>query len=251
MFSLEKAPVCDIGIAPEFVMPQSKETKLCEEYRKQKNVPRMMVAGTGATIDVDSATGFPWNEARVLNSSGAVLWRQRKLWPAIIAKNRFSVYGIDATSDEAHEAYANGDKLYVIDIDTVGRCVILICQDLVCEPIVSMVISEFQPDLVIVPILDGGKFEGRWGHQQEFGLSTEAQTRYLAANSTSFQPSDPLALEECGFCVGPRDPSKKDFQQGRLMATVSPNPGMTFGHIDWDQSKDPRWKKATLTGSVI
>lgn len=245
--AFSKNPKCDIGIAPEFSIAEIELQNLLDSYRNFENAPELFVAGTGDTTSIEPQTKWPWNEARVLNSSGAILWTHRKIWPATLSNNVHDSYGIDTTSSEAHEANANGSSLTIADIEGFGRCLILICQDIELDSLVSSVLTDFQPDWVFVPILDSGKFHGRWAYQSATNKSKHSQARFLIANSGAYQ-SLVNSEFECGMCIGPRGVPKGSTEKGRQRAEILTSEDLKAGTINWeaDGSSDARWKNVVF-----
>lgn len=235
---LEQTGRLDIAIAPELVMTEDHADEIPTLLDDAINADcRLIVAGSGQTRDQQH--GQPWNETQVLNGAGSVLWRQRKLWPAGIDHAKAKAYGLTdfGPSSLIYEDTASGTVLEVVDIDSLGRCVVLTCQDIESWPIATDLIKQFQPDWVFTPILDNGIDAGRWAHQRAFALSPMSHARFVVACSTSLckltKKPDPV----CGMVVGPRE--KDNIGEGRCIS-LSPsvrgsNP--EFAVLDWSTAK--------------
>jgi hypothetical protein len=243
--ALCKAGLVDIAMAPEFVMPEDDADKLPDALMGKKDLPpRLVIAGSGPTRA--TAQGQPWNESRALNGSGAELWRQRKLWPAGLRSDRAKEFGLSGTGTGlAMENTAAGDEVVVADIDSLGRCVVLICQDVEARPLTDELIRLFQPDWVFVPVLDPGITIGRWVHQRTFNLSSISQARFLVASSTTLAHKVGTGNSApCGLAVGPKEPREKE--EGRLYATAQAVAGSSPGYaiVIW---RSGSWEKTTVS----
>ncbi len=237
----------DIGIAPEFSVPQNCVDDVVEVCKASEKMPRLFLIGTGITDETDPDCGMPWNEARVINSAGTRLWNQRKLWPSQIPKRRCSDYGLDPSVPNAHEKNASGSELKIVDIDNFGRCLILICQDIVATPLANEVIRSFQPDWVLVPIIDVNKFEGRWLHAALLNHASTSRSRYVGCSSGVNHDSESGSFE-VGLCVGPSAQSPNEITTRRVAIVTASNSTDAIT-IDWSASsdEDKRWTKSNLT----
>jgi len=176
--ALKRVPNVDIGLAPEFVMSSKAHEEVVASLHSSPTACRLLLAGTANTIDHDD--GLPWNEAVVTNHFGVALWRQRKLWPSMLDEARAKTYNImDMPGVGAyHEHNASGSCIQVVDIDSIGRCVILICQDVV-NAMAEDLLRCLQPDWVFVPILDRGFAVRSWFVDRARSLSTVSKARLL------------------------------------------------------------------------
>lgn len=194
----------DIAIASELLVSESQADALEEALISASSTPRMIVCGSGNTNSIED--GQAWNESRVLNGVGSELWRQRKIWPAGLTRERAVQYGF-SDPGEANmivEDNCSGEEIIVADIDTLGRCVVLICQDIETRPLSDDLIRTYQPDWVFSPILDQGIDVGRWGHQRAFSLSAISNAKYLLCSSTALADHCGKTDVACGLAVGPR-----------------------------------------------
>jgi hypothetical protein len=258
--ALKVARSVDIAIAPEFVMPEREADVFAQSMPQLKTKPpRVTVIGSGHTNSTTNSQ--VWNESRGVNSIGAELWRQRKIWPAGLSADRATRLGLRNPGKElVTEDTGCGDKLLVIDIEEFGRCITLICQDLHLHPLAEEILKCYQPDWVFVPILDKDIETGRWAHQRAFALSELSHARFLVANSSSL--GQKLGVDKthtCGLAIGPKaatsDPDSIDIddeddkarQVGILKVTLDNTPGAMPAHdiIEWRDS-DFRWQQTTL-----
>ncbi|WP_424361401.1 hypothetical protein [Methylocystis parvus] len=233
----------DIVLAPEFMVSESRAVELGRGITFLPKAPRLLIAGSGETSARAGDQG--WNEARAFNSIGTELWRQRKIWPAGIQQARAIQLGLSDPGKDGliQEDTAAGNSIQIVDADGVGRCVILICQDIEL-PLTNTLIECFQPDWVFVPILDVGVDIGRWMHATAFRLSSIAQSRFLVASSTSLADKIGNKDPHCGLAIGPKEPVEIE-DRPRATALVKTNgstPG--FAEIRW---RDGRWLITKLT----
>ncbi|PLP98551.1 hypothetical protein CYJ10_22000 [Cupriavidus pauculus] len=147
---------------------------------------RLLLAGTANTHSRDVA-GQPWNEAVVANQCGVPLWHQQKLWPSEITPERAAEFGITGVGGAGnfHEDVASGSQIEVVDIDSLGRCVILICQDITSSDLATTLITDVQPDWVFVPIMDRGFAEKSWFSDIGQTVCTYSQARLVGICSTA------------------------------------------------------------------
>ncbi|MFM0565643.1 hypothetical protein [Paraburkholderia sediminicola] len=247
--ALEKESEIVIAIAPEFTVTETQANELAVALLKAPTqLAKLIVAGSGQTIATDES--LPWNEARALNGFGKPLWRQRKLWPAAILRDRAIEFGLpDPGPNKIFEDTAAGSELLIVDVDHLGRFAILICQDLVNPPIASDMVRQFQPDWVVSPILDRGTDLGRWAHKASFNMSVDSRTRFLIACSTALAPTALTGSvpQHCALAVGPCD--QDDDDEGRLVAALSASTVTpTYAVVTW-RSDEKTWKKSTLSAN--
>lgn len=205
--ALTQAGSADIALAPELVVSEEEADKIADGLLHSGCSHRLVISGSGATrAKMDDQ---PWNEARVFNGYGAELWRQRKVWPAGITRELALQYGLpDPADGQIFEDTASGHEITVVDADGLGRCLILICQDLQARPLADNLVRTYQPDWIFVPVMDAGVAIGRWAHRRSLELSTLSQARFLISSSLSLaellKVTPPPA---CGLAVGPSSPA--------------------------------------------
>ena len=241
--ALGLAGPADIAIAPEFTITAPQSDRLGAILRSSETEhARLIVAGSGQSIEVEE--GRPWNEARVLNAFGVELWKQRKIWPASIVRAKAASFGLSDPGDAMiQEDTASGREILVVDIDTLGRAVILICQDLKAQPLPGEIIQEFQPDWVFCPILDSGISSGRWAHQSAFEFSRHARSRILIVSSTALIPGNAKSAS-FGLAIGPCD-SDADDADRMCAEVVRKNASPEHATVTWRSENSP-WKKTTI-----
>lgn len=249
--ALSQAPAADIAIAPEMVMMETHADELTQKLlNRHGSRPRLLIAGSGATT-VAKSEGLPWNEARVVNSIGHELWRQRKIWPAGLNRQQAKKYQLSdvGSSKQMLEYNAAGHEIIIVDAGSLGRCVVLTCQDLKADPVVSEIIRQFQPDWVFSPILDPGINTGGWVHQRVLELSDISQARFLVASSTALGQwlKQPQSLA-CGFAHGPKASTTEDRGRRYTLAYVADNTSPGYAVITW-RSKEG-WFLSTLSGEA-
>lgn len=242
----------DIALAPELVVGEEHSEALSDALLNDPQKHRLILAGSGPTRDrVDDQ---PWNEARVLNGFGAQLWTQRKLWPAGVTCDLAKAYGLpDPGEGQILEDTASGSSVTIVDADGIGRCVVLICQDFQIKPMTDDLIRTYQPDWVLVPVLDYGVSIGRWSHRRALDLSCLSQARFLVSSSLSLahlQKLDPAP--PCGLAIGPFSPAADDKgnieDTARAVATAHVNYSTrpSFATLTW---RSGEWKQTTVGAS--
>jgi hypothetical protein len=236
--------VLDVAIAPELVMREEHADEIPDRLIvEDKAACRIIVAGSGQTVA--TRHGQAWNESRIFNAQGTTLLRQRKLWPASIPQAKAAEYGVTdhGPSEMLLEDNARGDSIEVIDIDSFGRCVVLICQDFTDHSLTAKLVEHLQPDWIFVPILDAGIDTGRWAHQHAFAMSSESSARFLVCSSTALGQLIGKSPIECGMAVGAMRSTLG--ASGRQVHLCHADAGVTpaFSVIEWDRVV---WKTSKL-----
>lgn len=253
--ALRRDPETDLAFAPELTFPVSAEGALPSDIAAlAKHAPRIILAGSGLTSDTDEL-GRHWNEARVYARGGRLLWRQRKIWPFGMQRDSAISY---ALSDPGHdkmlmEDIAGHSEIEIADLDGFGRCIVLVCQDFECNPLAEEIIRQYQPDWVLVPILDPGVKVSGWAHQRGFFLSKKSQARLLIGSSLTMArklKSPPKSEPAVGLAIGPSQPREAldgTPVMSRAMALVAAGPGSPprSGILIWDYSAPP-WSKSSV-----
>lgn len=236
----------DIAILPEFMMSAGDFEQLSSTLIEVADAPRLLIAGTGNSKK-DKA-GLRWNESAIVNGLGALLWRQQKLWPAGITRDRALQFGLtDPGISMIYERNCAGDEIIVADIDSLGRCVVLICQDLQAKPLSDELIRAYQPDWVFSPILDSDIPVGRWAHQRCFALSALSRARFVAVTSTALPRSHGSTGDPTfGLAVGPQAPARGSddpnhvlddgAEDGRVYMSVMASHTIEWGTGGWERT---------------
>lgn len=232
----------DIAVMPELALGEAHVDGLAARLMAETApLARMIVAGSYSTLTLN-ADGQPWNECRILNRRGVELWRQRKLWPAGVGPGPATRYGLPApgTGGLLLEDNAAGEEIVVADVDGLGRCVVLICQDCEMPVLVPELFSSYQPDWVFTPIFDCTIDPGRWAHARAFGLSQLSQARCIAVTNMAFA----AVGANMGLAVGPKEPASDHLAEIERAIAIVTKPGpskplvgkLTWRSGDWDQS---------------
>lgn len=237
----------DLVVAPELLIPEEAADRLAGLLAELPKAPRMVIAGSGHTNETHDDQ--PFNESRVLNGFGVELWRQRKIWPAGLGQWMALKLGLSdpGATGRLMEDNAAADEIVIADVDGLGRCLILICQDLQAQPLSSEIIRIFQPDWVFTPILDHGADAGRWAHQRIFDLSSLSHARFLVSCCTAL--ADKLELKKavmCGLAAGPRASTDADVERAVLTAAVEEGTDPGFAVIAW---RADNWMQSSLTAN--
>lgn len=248
--ALFKAGQVDIAVASELIVCEEQADDLADRLLREGNGPRILVSGSGPTRSKKDEQ--PWNEARILNVCGSELWRQQKIWPAGITQGLAVSYGLsDPGQDQIFEDSASGGQVVVVDADGLGRCIVLICQDLQARPFTDDLLRQFQPDWVFIPVMDYGVDIGRWAHRRSAELSGLSQARFLVASSLTLACWLGLdASPPCGLAVGPASPAAmadgSAADDERVVATAHTDPLIQpgFATVTW---RSGAWKKTVVT----
>ncbi|MBK5549317.1 hypothetical protein JFU49_03320 [Pseudomonas sp. TH03] len=247
--ALVQAGSHDIAIAPELVMAETEVGKLRDLLDQNRIDCRLIVAGSG--LSVDQRSGLAWNQTEVLNARGYRLWRQRKIWPAGINGDRAAQYGLESSAEGLrYELTASGDEVVIADVDGLGRCLVLICQDLEARSMTDDLVRQYQPDWVFTPILDPGIEHGRWAHQRALQLGATARSRFVVCTSTALPNSVASPKQsDCLLVVGPRDVTEQD--GGRRFHLFGNEDGRSPGWVRccWDDTNWPKIQLQPASGS--
>ncbi|WP_140399096.1 hypothetical protein [Pseudomonas sp. SID14000] len=228
---LDEVGFADIVMSGELVVDAAAADRLGPLLSAKPIRTRLLMAGSGNTVETQD--DLPWNEARVLNGLGVELWRQKKIWQAgLDAARAKDLNLIPGPTGRLMEKNHAGTEVVVADIDSLGRCVILICQDIQSYPLASDILRNYQPDWVFVPIMDWGTGTERWAHQRAYELSAISQARFLIASSLSMVEKLKKNEQPCGLAVGPR--VGLEGEDGRVCepAFVKSSPH-GYGLVEW------------------
>lgn len=244
----------DIALAPELTVPGAAEGSLEHGIAQLTgDAPRITLAGSGLTTEKGEC-GRPWNEARMFARGGTLLWRQRKIWPFGMQRAKALAYGLpDPGEDESlMEDVAGHSQITVVDIDGFGRCVVLICQDIEARPVIEEIVSRYQPDWILTPILDPGVKVPGWAHQRAVALSKHSQARIVVGSSLTMSLLGGAGVPEpaVGLAVGPADPTNSldgTLVPSRALALVNAmvGPSPRSGLLVWDHAP-PGWTSTSI-----
>lgn len=252
--ALQGSSNIDIAFAPELTVPGAAEGILEQGISQlMGDAPRITLAGSGLTT-VKGDCGRPWNEARMFARGGALIWRQRKIWPFGMQRAKALAHGLpDPGENEClMEDVAGHSQITVVDLDGFGRCVVLICQDMEARPVVEEVVSRYQPDWILTPILDPGVKVPGWAHQRAVTLSKHSQARIVVGSSLTMSLHGETVHPEpaVGLAVGPADPTASldgTVSPSRALALVSAmaGPSPRSGLLIWDNSPSG-WSRTSI-----
>lgn len=204
----------DILLAPELTVAEDDISELSSAlFGADGARPRLIVAGSGLTSAAEAGSGLPYNEAVILNGAGTALWTHRKVAAYHMdAETACDLELVDAASQEKlFERIAWSDAVTIADVDGLGRCLVLICQDLKMD-LVQSLLREFCPDWVIVPILDTGTSLVRWPANRARDLAAFGETRFVVVSSLTMKcwSKQTYPGEEMGVAIGPVRVNKGD-----------------------------------------
>ncbi|MFG0272415.1 hypothetical protein [Pseudomonas sp. zjy_14] len=228
---LDDIGYADIVMSGELVVDAAAADRLGPLIFAKPGRTRLLLAGSGNTHE--KRDDLPWNEARVFNGLGVELWRQRKVWQAGLDSARALDLGlVPGPNGQVMELNHAGEEVVVADIEGLGRCVILICQDIKSSPLASELLKRYQPDWVFVPIMDWGTATKRWAHLEAYELSAKSQARFLIASSLSMVEILHKNEQPCGLAIGPRAAMDDDDSRVCQAALVKGSPH-GFGILEW------------------
>ncbi|MFC5389886.1 hypothetical protein U0030_02215 [Brevundimonas bullata] len=241
----------DVAMAPELTISEEQATRFAEKLTETADRwPRLSVAGSGGSRRSDER-GRRENVSIMYNALGAELWRHRKVWPYAMTAGQVAKFRWDPIGAEEllGEDLLDGETLTVADLDGLGRVMILICQDFQINSAVGDMIRLYQPDWVLVPVLDSDTEFGRWAHKRAFDLSGLSNARFVVASSLALAEqagSKAYPNIAVGLMVGPMDPTTPSSGSQRAVGTLlcqSHNP--MCGKLTWG-SDDPAWSQTNL-----
>ena len=227
----------DVLLLPELTVDRKDVDLFADLLANQNPGPRLIVAGSGLMPAADR--DLPWNATVVLNASGTVLWEHRKVAAYGMLPGTFRSLDIPGAdkAPQLMERIAWSDQIVVADLDGLGRCIILICQDLMMG-IVADLVRAYEPDWVFVPILDTGTNFCRWPFKRASDLSAELVARYVVVSSLTMRkwaktchPGDQI-----GVAVGPRTINRNDRASDEAARTIEIEceaPDRRHGTIRW------------------
>lgn len=245
----------DLLVAPELTLDAIASATFARGL-DPVTAPRLSIAGSGPSGEPDEQ-GRQFNASSAYNAMGAELWSHAKVWPYGMGADQVEQckLGSVAEGELLMEDIQSGSSLTVADVDGFGRILVLICQDLKIAPGVAAVVRTYQPDWVVVPILDRNVAVGRWMHKAVFDLSDQSPARFVVVSSLALAersgcsryPDTPVAL-----MVGPAAISQVERVNGgveRALAVLSCSEAdPRCGKAQWND-RSAIWDKQTRLGS--
>jgi hypothetical protein len=204
----------DIVVAPELTVDADDVQKIAAALVGMVGLrPRLVVAGSGLSEARGPQSDLPYNEAVILNGNGARLWAHRKI--AAYDMPEETAAGLNLPdpggSKRFMERIAWSDSITIADVDGLGRCLVLICQDLMMASVPAL-LDAFRPDWLLVPILDTGTALVRWPAQRARELAAAVETRFVVVSSLTMKAwsRTPYPGEEMGVAIGPKRINRGD-----------------------------------------
>lgn len=195
----------DVLLLPELVVVPSDVESMCDTLSKVSgDRPRLIVCGSG---NKKNSGDPPWNMSHIVNGVGAPLWTHRKLVAYDMLETTFANLKIAdiAGANQLLERISWSDSITIGDVEGLGRCLVLICQDLMMAGIEPL-IRAYEPDYLFLPILDSGTNFHRWPYKRMVDLSAAGPTRFVVVSSLTMQHWRKRSYpgEQIGVAVGPR-----------------------------------------------
>lgn len=229
----------DIVIAPELTVDTADVDAIAAGLSAMTGArPRLLVTGSGPCTSIPSSSGFPFNQAVMLNGHGARLWVHRKVSAYGMLEETSKTLDLDGVNGEAQlmERISWSDTVTVADVDGLGRCIVLICQDLMMK-VVQRLLEEFRPDWVIVPILDSGTCLKRWPARRARDLAPFSDARFVVVSSLTMKHWQKTKYpgEKMGVAVGPAYTHKGAPDEPPAVWTeiIPDDPTRRHGSIRW------------------
>ncbi len=231
----------DVLLLPELVVDESDLEAICSTLATTTgDRPRMIVCGSGNEANGEEP---PWNASQIVNGSGALLWSHRKIVAYDMLKTTFDNLDIEniGKAKQLMENISWSDAITVGDVEGLGRCLVLICQDLMMAG-VDQLVRAYQPDYLFIPILDSGTNFHRWPYKRLVDLSAIGPTRFVVVSSLTMQHWRKTSYpgQEIGVAVGPREVTAKDqaVDAGRLAQEIAcESPTRRHGTVRWRGGK--------------
>jgi hypothetical protein len=201
----------DVLLLPELVFDMSDVDAIRDTLATAGGErPRMIICGSGLEANGNE---WPWNASQIVNGSGSLLWSHRKNAAYGMLKDTFDNLKIKnvAKAKQLMEKISWSGQITVGDVEGLGRCLVLICQDLMM-PGVEHLIRAYEPDWVFLPILDSGTNFHRWPYKRIVDLSAIGPTRFVVVSSLTMLHWRKTRFpgEQIGVAVGPRNVVAKD-----------------------------------------
>jgi hypothetical protein len=208
---LQECSGSDVLLLPELVVDELDVAEMRDMLATcSQTAPRLVVCGSGLVANGEDK---PWNQSDIVNGAGTLLWSHRKSYAYGMRRETLQnlvIPGADE-ADQLMDDISWSSEITVADLEGFGRCLVLICQDLMMDA-VDQLVARYEPDWVFVPILDSGTNFKRWPFKRLTDLNAKGPARFIAVSSLTMQHWRKKSFpgEEIGVAVGPRDVPGKD-----------------------------------------
>jgi len=232
-------PDSDIIVAPELAIDDNDLSKIAGALPTLGGKSaRLVITGSGLTEQGPIEDGRPFNRAAALNRNGRTLWTHRKVSAYAMHEETakdLEIPDVDGAV-KLMERITWSSAIDVVDLDGLGRCLMLICQDLQMT-VVGDLVEAFSPDWVLVPILDSGTSLARWPARRARDLATRSEARYVVVSSLAMNHwrKTPFTGEEMGVAIGPTYLNAAETGEiAAVQAEVTPETAKRrFGSVRW------------------
>ncbi|MER8751606.1 hypothetical protein NKH57_20400 [Mesorhizobium sp. M1050] len=229
----------DIFVAPELTVDAADITRIAAGLSAMSGSrPRLLVSGSGLVPGNPAKGGQPFNQATMLNGNGATLWQHQKVSAYAMLEETSKGLKIDGAEGMVRlmERISWSSSITVADLDGLGRCIVLICQDMMMG-VVHRLLDEFRPDWLIVPILDTGTSLQRWPARRARELAPTSEARFVVVSSLTMKEwqVDKYPGEEMGVAIGPTYTNRSDPDEPpALQIEVAPeSSSRRHGSVRW------------------
>lgn len=176
---------------PELVAPPPAIEALGQRLRSRPadGGGALVICGSGLSVELDADLDRPFNEAVVMNGTGEVLFKQRKIHPFNMSGKRMKDCGVPFDPGfvgKAHmEDIAPAVTLTVCDLHDIGRIMVLICEDIEQDKVTAAAAHSTRPDWIFNPVLDISQEPGRWTHQRSIEIARKTGSKIVVSSSSS------------------------------------------------------------------
>lgn len=202
----------DVVVLPELVSHALLRDEIVRWMRRKGSLaPGIIVAGSEA-VEVEDST-YPVNRAFVLGSWGEPVWHQDKVHRYTMMADQVREAQLDSVLGESsidEESAAGNQIVKVRDIPGVGRCMVLVCEDLAQPEPGQMIAREVGVDLLLVPVMDGRPSpNNHWWARHGINLAADPGALTAIANSYALMARMPAgatnwSANDIGRVFGPR-----------------------------------------------
>jgi predicted amidohydrolase len=204
---------CHLIALPEMVMHEKTLATLKDVVREHgaQSSLALVLAGTCRVERPDGKP--PYNEAVVLDHTGAEILRQRKLsrWNLDAGQCERYDFELPVGEDRLREFISPGEELVVLEQPHLGRLAVLVCEDLGRSEPGRWIRANLLLDLQFMPVLDGSLNPERWNTKAAGEAAVAGRCRVVVANSlpltlrqnrVNAKTKPDWVVQQCGIGLG-------------------------------------------------
>nr|VFK27822.1 MAG: Carbon-nitrogen hydrolase [Candidatus Kentron sp. LPFa] len=228
-----------IVVMPEWVVSNAVLTEVeatIKEIAREPHSIWLVIAGTGLTTEVDSESGIPYAECVVFDGLGKRLWRQRKLHPWVMSQGKQRDAGIEPAVERGLREHFHPGNTVVVAETPIGRCVVLICEDVQQDIPARLILNRLRPRWLFVPILDEPIAVHRWPAERAKELSRNFGATVVVCNSLALLPENSSGkTADFGWMVS-RSASGR-FMSATVKIPITPEDQSVIRIVQWDSNR--------------